>query len=80
MQSRGLASNVNQSPEQVACKLFCADRSAAAAHERPRANDFYRSIVSLCSCKDSAERHAVSVTVRGDHVMLGVLASTMGLD
>ena len=74
MQSRGLA--INQSPEQVACKLFCADRSAAAARERPRANDSYRSIVFFCSCKDSAQCHAVSVTIRGDHVISGVL----GLD
>ena len=63
MQSRGLA--VNQSPERGACKLFCADRSAAAARKRPRANDSYRVIVFFCSCKELAERHAVNVTIRG---------------
>ena len=65
---------MNQSPEQVACKLFCADR--AAARERPRANDLCRSAGFFCSCKVSAERHAVNLTVRGDHAISGVL----GLD
>ena len=68
---------MNQSPEQVACKLFCADRSAAAARELPRAINLYRSTVFFCSCKDSAESHAMSVTtLRRDHVISGVL----GLD
>ena len=33
----------------------------------------YRLIVFCCSCKDSAERHTVSVTVRVEHVISGVL-------
>ena len=37
MQLRGFA--VNQGLELVACKLFCADRSATAARQRPQAND-----------------------------------------
>ena len=33
----------------------------------------YMLIVFCCSCKDSAERHTVSVTVRVEHVISGVL-------